>query len=68
MPKVREYSVVYTISRCLGSRRFVNYKVGNYCLATNIEVVGIQAVEGQDANTKAVAHCLASIEEVRLCI
>ncbi len=64
MPKVREYSVVYTVSRCLGSRCFVNYKVGNCCLATNIEVVGIQAAEGQDANIEAVVYYLASIEEV----
>ncbi len=64
MPKVREYSVVYTVSRCLGSRCFVNYKVGNYYLATNIEVVGIQAAEGQDANIEAVIHCLASVKEV----
>ncbi len=64
MPKVREYSVVYIVSRYLGSRCFVNYKVGNYCLATNIKVVGIQAAEGQDVNIKAVVYCLASIKEV----
>ncbi len=68
MPKVREYSVVYTVSRCLGSRCFVNYKVGNCCLATNIEVVGIQAAEGQDADIEAIVHCLVSIKKVRLCI
>ncbi len=68
MPKAGEYSVVYTVSRCLGSQCSVNYKVGNYCLATNIEVVGIQATEGQDADIEAVVHCLASTEEVRLCI
>jgi hypothetical protein len=64
MPKVKEYSVVYTVSRCLGSRCFINYKVRNYYLATNIKVVGIQAAEGQDADTEAVVRCLASIEEV----
>ncbi len=64
MPKVREYSVVYTVSYCLESRCFVNYKVGNYYLATNIEVVGIQAAEGQDANIEAVVYCLASTKEV----
>ncbi len=64
MPKIREYSVVYTISHYLGSRCFVNYKVRNYYLATNIKVVGIQAAEGQDADIEAVIYCLASIEEV----
>ncbi len=64
MPRVREYSVVYTVSRCLGSRCFVNYKVRNYYLATNIRVVGIQAIEGQDTNIEAVIYCLASIKEV----
>ncbi len=64
MPKVGEYSVVYTISRCLESRRFVNYKAGNCCLAVSTEVVGIQAAGGQDANIEAVVRCLVSIKGV----
>ncbi len=68
MPKVREYFVVYTVSRCLGSRRFINYKVRKYCLVISIKVAGIQAAEGQDVNIKAVIHCLASIKGVRLYI
>ncbi len=64
MPKVREYSVVYTVSRNLESRRFINYKVGNCCLAISIKVVGIQATGGQDTNIEAVVYCLASTEGV----
>jgi len=64
MPKVREYSVVYIVSRCLGGRCFINYKVGNCCLVTNIKVVGIQATRGQDTNIEAVVRCLISIKGV----
>ncbi len=64
MPKVRESSVVYTVSRCLRSRRFINYKVGNCYLAISIKAVGIQAAGGQDANIEAVIRCLVYVEEV----
>ncbi len=64
MSKVGEYSVVHTVLRCLGSRRFVNYKAGNCCLAVGTEVVGIQAAGGQDANIEAAVYCLVNIEGV----